>query len=98
MQIWNIYPKDVKRKLHPAPFPEAIPNRLIAMYTFAKSQQYGFEGDIVLDPFCGIGTTCIAAKKLGRQFIGIDLSPDFCMIAVEMLEKVKPVGEIFLCE
>ena len=76
-QLWWIYPENVKRKDgHPSPFPEALPNRLINMYTFPRSA--GFAGDVVLDPFAGWGTTCVAAKKLGRRFIGIDLSPAFC--------------------
>ena len=41
------------------------------------------EGDIVLDPFCGCATTCIAAERLGRQWIGIDLSP----LAVRLVEQ-----------
>ena len=61
---------------HPAPFPEALPNRLIAMYTFAAAG--GFGGDIVLDPFAGSGTTCVAAKRLNRRFIGVELNGDFC--------------------
>ena len=39
------------------------------------------EGDIVLDPFGGSGTTAIAAEKLGRDFIYIEINPDYCMMA-----------------
>ncbi len=96
-QVWNIYPKDVKRKLHPAPFPEALPNRLISMYSFAKSKEHGFSGDIILDPFCGIGTTCTAAKKLGRRFTGIELNYDFCIQACKELDKTTYDGIVKLC-
>ena len=54
------------------------------------------EGDLILDPFCGSGTTCVAAKMLGRRYIGIDISPEYCKIARERLEAVEtgvPVKE-----
>jgi site-specific DNA-methyltransferase (adenine-specific) len=60
-------------KYHPAVFPVEIPKRLIKLYTYP--------GEIVLDPFCGIGTTYSAAKTLGRQFIGIDSNPEYCLLA-----------------
>ena len=56
-----------------------------------------FSGDdLILDPFCGSGTTCVAAKMLGRRYIGIDISPDYCQIAEERLRAVDtgvPVKE-----
>jgi len=52
---------------HIAPFPEEIPNRLIQMYSK--------EGDYILDPFCGSGTTNFMAVRLGRKTIGYDLEP-----------------------
>ena len=52
--------------------------------------------DIILDPFCGSGTTCVAAKMLGRSYIGIDISDEYCQIARERIRAVDtgvPVKE-----
>ncbi len=52
--------------------------------------------DLILDPFCGSGTTCVAAKMLGRNYIGIDISPEYCEIARMRLKAVDtgvPVKE-----
>lgn len=54
------------------------------------------ENDLILDPFCGSGTTCVVAKMLGRRYIGIDISPEYCEIARQRLEAVDtgvPVKE-----
>jgi modification methylase len=81
-QVWWMYPDNIPRQEgHPAPFPEALPNRLMAMYTFRGVRELGFPGDVVLDPFAGSGTTCVAARRLGRRYVGIELNPDFCHLA-----------------
>jgi len=54
------------------------------------------DADLILDPFCGSGTTCVAAKMLGRRYIGIDISPEYCKIARMRLKAVDtgvPVKE-----
>lgn len=93
MQVWPIYPEDVKRAGgHPCPFPVVLPLRLIMMYTFMKAPEAGFEGDIVLDMFNGTGATCVAARATRRNWIGIDLHPEYCRIARNRvaLETVDP--------
>jgi DNA modification methylase len=65
---------------HPAVFPAEVPHRFIKLYTYP--------GEIVLDPFCGIGTTILAAKNLGRQGIGIDANPRYIEIAKRRLENL----------
>ncbi|MGA9116123.1 MAG: site-specific DNA-methyltransferase [Bacteroidota bacterium] len=78
-QVWNLYPEDVKRVRHPAPFPTALANRLIAMYTFRRAEELGYRGSLIMDPFCGTGATCVAARELGRNYLGIDAVPEFCI-------------------
>ena len=59
-------------------------------------ENYSQPNDLILDPFCGSGTTCVAAKMLGRRYIGIDISPEYCQIAKERLRAVDtgvPVRE-----
>lgn len=89
-QVWFIYPKDVKRRQgHPAPFPEKLIARLIKMFTFGRCDECNFPGDIVLDPFAGIGTTLKVAKQMGRRWIGIELSETYASIAMEEIEKTE---------
>lgn len=88
MQVWPIYPKDVKRENgHPAPFPVVLPQRLIMMYSFMESEEHGFEGDIVLDMFNGSGSTTLAAKYAKRKWIGIDINSKYCEIARRRLDR-----------
>lgn len=76
--IWNFSTASAKKIGHPAPFPLELPNRLIKLYSF--------EGDVILDPFCGSGTTCIAAKNLGRNFVGYDISPEYVELSKNRLK------------
>lgn len=81
-QVWWMYPEDVARNgVHIAPFPELLPARLVRMYTFGGVPESDFLGDVVLDPFGGIGTTAAVAKILGRRYISVDISPTFTEIA-----------------
>jgi len=75
---WDITPEyNMKKYGHPAMFPEELAERVIKLFSF--------RGDIVLDPFNGVGTTCVVAKKFGRKYIGIDISEEYCKKAEERL-------------
>ena len=74
------YMKTTKDKFafqHPAMFPEQLAHDHIISWSN--------EGDIVFDPMCGSGTTCKMAKQLGRNFIGIDISKEYCEIAKQRI-------------
>jgi site-specific DNA-methyltransferase (adenine-specific) len=73
LSIWEIAPESAKRVGHPAPFPVELASRVIRLYSYV--------GDVVLDPFMGSGTTCVSARKLGRHYVGYDISDDYCAIA-----------------
>ena len=79
--VWRI--NQDRNKEHPAPFPVEIPKRAIET-TDAK---------IVLDPFMGSGTTAIAAKMLGIDWIGIEIAQEYCEMANERLSAWKPETE-----
>ncbi|MGA9534240.1 MAG: site-specific DNA-methyltransferase [Anaerolineales bacterium] len=71
--VWTFPAVSARQIGHPAPFPEELPRRLI--------QLYSFRGDLVLDPFCGSGTTCLAASKAGRSYVGYDTEPSYIELA-----------------
>lgn len=79
-QVWFMYPEDVKRdRDHPAPFPTKLPARLMRLYTYGAAAHFG--GEVVLDPFVGMGTTCAVAKTMDRHYVGIDINPAYVKIA-----------------
>ncbi|HCC69291.1 MAG TPA: DNA methylase N-4 [Nitrospiraceae bacterium] len=72
---WN-FPGE-KQDKHLAMFPEELPKRLIKMFSFIS--------DTVLDPFLGSGTTCLAAKNIGRNSVGYEINRDFLPVIKEKL-------------
>jgi site-specific DNA-methyltransferase (adenine-specific) len=70
---WEFPAESATRIGHPAPFPIELPYRCIQLYTF--------KDEVVLDPFCGAGSTCIAAIKSGRHFVGYDINKEYVEIA-----------------
>ena len=71
-------------KAHPTQKPEALLHRVI----LSSSKP----GDLILDPFFGVGTTGAAAKRLGRRFIGLEREPDYVALAKDRIAKVIPVS------
>lgn len=67
---------------HSAAFPVDLPGWFIKLFTE--------ENDLVLDPFLGSGTTAVAAKELGRAYLGIDIVEEYCDIARERLYIYQP--------
>ena len=71
---WSIAPeRKMNRYGHPAMFPEELARRAILLFSF--------RGDVVLDPFAGVGTTCVAAKRNRRDYLGIEIVPEYCRTA-----------------
>lgn len=94
-QVWFMYPEDVKREEgHPAPFPIKLPARLMRLYTYGAYRE--FQGEIVLDPFVGAGTTCTVASSMGRQWIGIDISKTYLDYASEAVKHARPYEPLLI--
>ena len=85
-QIWNITGASTRQ--HPAPFPMELATRLVRMFSFTD--------DTVLDPFCGSGTTMIAALRNGRNSIGIEIDSEYCRMAARFLK--AETGNLFSTE
>jgi len=79
--IWKINTEvsNLKRK-HPAQFPEQLAHDHIISWSNEK--------DLIFDPMCGSGTTCYEAKLLNRNYIGIDISEEYCNIAKERINNI----------
>lgn len=80
----------IKGNIHPAVYPEFVIQEFLKLLTR--------EGDIVLDPFMGSGTTGAVAKKMRRKFIGIEIEPEYCKYAEERISKIVPnsTSELFI--
>lgn len=79
--IWTFPAVNAKKIGHPAPFPVELPHRLINLYSY--------EGDVVLDPFCGSGSTCIAAVQNNRSYIGYDIKKEYIDLAQQRIDNQK---------
>lgn len=70
--------------------PTQKPEKLLAKIILASSSA----GDLILDPFSGSGTTCVAAKKLDRRYMGIEIEKQYCVWAEQRLEMAESAPEI----
>lgn len=77
LSVWDIPPESAKKVGHPAPFPVALADRVIRLLSYA--------GDVVLDPFCGSGTTCLSAAQNGRRYVGYEIDPEYCALAEQRI-------------
>jgi len=84
--IWWI-PAERNRE-HPCPFPEDIAKRLIRLFSF--------KGEIIYDPFIGSGTTGLVAEKMGRNWIGSEINPEFAAYANKRIEAWRAQGVLSL--
>ncbi|MDQ7784886.1 MAG: site-specific DNA-methyltransferase [Desulfomonilaceae bacterium] len=79
--VWEIPPESARRVGHPAPFPVALVERLIHLYTF--------DGDTVLDPFMGSGTTAVAAVRTGRRFVGYEINSEYVSLCRRRISNLE---------
>ena len=77
--VWRFPAESARRVGHPAPFPVELPYRCIQLFTF--------KNEVVLDPFCGVGSACMAALKAERHFIGLDNDPDYVEKATQRIKQ-----------
>ena len=82
LDVWEIPAESATRVGHPAPFPVALVERCIQLFTY--------DGDVVLDPFMGSGTTAVAAVNTGRRYIGFDTDPTYVRQARERVSSMVP--------
>lgn len=84
-QIWSLTGASTRQ--HPAPFPVELAERLVKMFSFV--------GDVVLDPFCGTGSTLVAAAKSGRHSIGVEVDPHYARLTKERLSSLDDLFSSF---
>ena len=89
--IWVDIPNLTGSNKESTKYPTQKPLALLERIIKASSN----EGDVVLDPFCGSGTTCVASERLGRQWVGIDLSSKACELMQWRLEQTSEKGTLF---
>lgn len=85
LSVWDIAPERARRVGHPAPFPVELAARVIRLFSYTD--------DVVLDPFNGSGSTCVAAVQNGRPYVGYDIVPEYCETAQRRIQVEGTPGE-----
>jgi site-specific DNA-methyltransferase (adenine-specific) len=85
LDVWEIPSERATKVGHPAPFPVALPRRLIELYTYAD--------DLVMDPFIGSGSTAVAAVETKRHYVGFDTDAGYLAIAEARVAAARGVGD-----
>ena len=86
LSIWEMPAESAKLVNHPAPFPVELPRRFIDLYTY--------EGELVLDPFMGSGTTAVAAVQSGRTYVGYDTEAEYVETARKRVAEAMAGHEV----
>ncbi len=82
LALWNVVPQTNQKIIgHPAMFPIEIPHRLLKLLSYKDA--------IVYDPFIGSGTTALACKKYNRNYIGSEISEEYCKIAEQRIKNIS---------
>ncbi len=85
--LWTFSGESKKKIGHPAPFPLELPKRCIKLFSYV--------GDLILDPFLGSGSTVIAAHKLKRRTIGVEIDEKYFRLSIERISKeCMTLGEL----
>jgi site-specific DNA-methyltransferase (adenine-specific) len=79
--VWTFAAEPARSVGHPAPFPVELPYRCLQLYTF--------NGEIVLDPFMGSGSTAIAALKAGRHYVGYEIEAEYVKLANQRISSYR---------
>ena len=79
--VWNFSGESKRKVGHPAPFPVELPKRCIRLFTY--------QGEVVLDPFLGSGTTLIACRETDRVGIGVEINKGYCRLAAKRLSEFR---------
>jgi site-specific DNA-methyltransferase (adenine-specific) len=87
LALWTFTPETRMRNIgHPAMYPVELPYRLIKMLTWKDA--------LIIDPFNGAGTTGVACEQLGRRYIGIEMSKEYCELSEKRIRNTRPLSEI----
>ncbi|MBD3290827.1 site-specific DNA-methyltransferase [candidate division KSB1 bacterium] len=81
LSVWSVAPESARRVGHPAPFPVELAARVIRLYSYVN--------DVVLDPFAGSGSTCVAAAMNNRHYVGFEIDETYCANCRDRLDKLS---------